>query len=94
MLAVVFAFTTLSTPVRALGSDDLRYGGGGTYEEGDDSGWSDPGFGPIEPDVHMGVTQAQRTGRILDLDWGDSVLRGKRATLTPDLTALSAITRL
>ena len=41
ILVVVFAFTTLSTPVLAWHPDDIRYNNGGAEPEGDDGSWGD-----------------------------------------------------
>ncbi len=46
ILVLVFAFTTLSTPVLAWHPDDIRYNNGGAEPEGDEIGWGDPSGSP------------------------------------------------
>ena len=46
ILVVVFALTTLASPVLAWHPDDIRYNNGGAEPEGDEIGWGDPSGSP------------------------------------------------
>ncbi len=64
LLAIVFAFSALSTPVLAWHPDDPRYNSGGGYDETDDSGWGDPSRSPVEPGdkiIYLGKTEESST---------------------------------